>query len=1354
MPDFLSQFDLRPLPSENLQGLKPRGYILGQGVQALEVLITEASCRPTTDQVRKAWQTRWGRRPVPVVLVILYDGKAGICASISEKPAVYLDLEVDLIERLCSTALTEPDRHSAARFLKTAIAEIDPLAGSKIPGLRNEGLFALHELDYGVRQERKSEWQAISQKYSDFLNLRGEELIRSLGFEITQMPGATHVLVAKNTKVALAVFLDRSEGIETPSARFGSKTPISYALYKAEQENLKFVIVSSGPVIRLYPTQDRIGVGRRGIIETYVELTLSLLRKEDAGFLGLFFSADALSKDGSFYQVLQESEDFAADLGKRLRDKIYEDVIPNLALAVLKARGIRKPNREKLNDTYEMALILLFRFLFIAYAEDKGLLPYHNEIYKKSSLKQIAKNLREIKEGNRQFDSGSSLWDSIRHLFAAVDRGNTEWGVPDYNGGMFSTDPDDYPLGAEIEKIKFTNTELGPILCNLLLEQEDYGLAPIDFRSLGVREFGTIYEGLLESELSIAETDLVVDSKGNYSPAKGATKPRVKEGDAYLHNKSGVRKSSGSFYTKPFAVEHLLQRSLEPALDSHLARLDAMTERQAGEAFFDFRVADIAMGSGHFLVAAIDKIEKRMVGYLIKRQLADVVNELSALRHAAKKNLAKYGETIELDDPQLEDTRLLRRQIARRCIYGVDINNLAVELARLSVWIHTFVPGLPLSFLDHNLVQGNSLVGIGTIEEAEEIIGQELFSVTAIDLLGEAELLFREFGSISDADATQVKNARETIKKATNALEPTRIFFDILTASRLNGELLNDVRDRAGEHGLDDISKLRNSKLHTKAKEAIKFLPPFHFPIAFPEVFLRERSGFDVIIGNPPWEEVLPEEHHFWFRYEPGIRSLSEGEKIKVVKKLHKERQDLVIQFESAFKEAMVLHQYLSSEGTYPGMEIGDSDIYKAFCWRFWRLVNKTDGSIGVVLPRSVFAGLGMHYFRMEVFSHAEVTDLTLLLNNKSWVFDEVHPQYTIVLSNFLCGKQGHTNSQLRLIGSFSSLRAFEIGMGKLPVIFPTQDVLGWTDSAAIPLLPGEESAEVFAQLRKAPRLDINQYDRWRARPLAELHATHDKPLMKFTDKPPDGYWPVFKGESFDIWAPDTGEYYAWANPEKITEHLQKKRSRAAKSSNSPFFEFSSNGKLNARLNDKNTLPCMTPRIAFRDITNRTNRRTVIVSLVPSTVLLVNTAPYLLWPRGDEKDQAYLLGVLSSIPLDWYARRFVELHVNFHILNPFPIPRPSRDNPLWQRVVELSGRLASPDKRFAAWAKKVGVPYGRIEGNEKEDMIAELDAVVSLLYGLSEKQVAHIFESFHEGWDYETRLRMVLKHYGEWKKRS
>jgi len=246
----------------------------------------------------------------------------------------------------------------------------------------------------------------------------------------------------------------------------------------------------------------------------------------------------------------------------------------------------------------------------------------------------------------------------------------------------------------------------------------------------------------------------------------------------------------------------------------------------------------------------------------------------------------------------------------------------------------------------------------------------------------------------------------------------------------------------------------------------------------------------------------------------------------------------------------------------------------------------------------------------------------------------------------------------------------------------------------------------------------------------------------------PDGFWPVYKGASLNLWTPDTGIYYAWADPEPVLEFLQNKRHRGGKNRRSVHSEF----PLEHR-SDPITLPCHSPRIAFRDVARATDPRTVLTSLIPPNVFLTGNTPYFLWPHGDEKDIAFLLGILASSPLDWYARCFVETHVTLFLMNSFPIPRPSRENPLWKRVVDLAGRLACPDDRFAEWAEKVGVKCGPLDEAEKEDRIHELDAVAAHLYGLSEAQLIHIFETFHEGWDYESRLQSVLRHFKTWREK-
>ena len=421
-----------------------------------------------------------------------------------------------------------------------------------------------------------------------------------------------------------------------------------------------------------------------------------------------------------------------------------------------------------------------------------------------------------------------------------------------------------------------------------------------------------------------------------------------------------------------------------------------------------------------------------------------------------------------------------------------------------------------------------------------------LFSHTADALIGSAEAAVKKLGQLSDADAEQIKEARKAFEQQRKAVADTERMFDILTASRLPEAEISLLPE-----DFEVDNELFVQGTHRRAMEALGELRPFHFPIAFPEVFLRDRAGFDVILGNPPWEEATLEEDDFWSRYLPGLQALPQHEQEAVKKRYRRNRPDLVEQFQREVAEADALRNALTN-GPFPGMGTGDPDVYKAFCWRFWNLVCCDGGRMGVVLPRSAHCAKGSSEFRLAVFDKASVA-ITFLVNNGRWVFPEVHPQYTIGSDvhherrSVRCtvgadGGRDTRTASISLLGPFPSLERFLAGVKKPPVTFPASDVLGWTDTAALPLLPAEDSAIVFAQIRKAPRLDFKAEDQWRARAYRELDATNDKKLMKLVEEQPEGYWPVFKGESFDIWEPDRGVYYAWADPEKMIKHLQKKR--------------------------------------------------------------------------------------------------------------------------------------------------------------------------------------------------------------------
>ncbi len=253
---------------------------------------------------------------------------------------------------------------------------------------------------------------------------------------------------------------------------------------------------------------------------------------------------------------------------------------------------------------------------------------------------------------------------------------------------------------------------------------------------------------------------------------------------------------------------------------------------------------------------------------------------------------------------------------------------------------------------------------------------------------------------------------------------------------------------------------------------------------------------------------------------------------------------------------------------------------------------------------------------------------------------------------------------------------------------------------------------------------------------------------MHTSDEIPPDYWPVYKGKSFDIWDPGTNDAQrinGWAKPKPVQQWLQQRRENAYGNRNSAHSEFT-----REHIFDPCTLPPLHNRLAFRGVASSTNRRTIICALIPRNVFLVNSAPYLLFPRGDELDQTYLLGMLCSLCVDWCARRVVGSSINHFILNALPIPRPGNDDVLRQRVIALAGRLACPDDRFADWAKAIGTCCGELKPKEKQKLICELDAIVAHLFGLSHDQLEHIFRTFHKNWAHEQRMADTLAHYACW----
>jgi hypothetical protein len=1310
---FLPEYNARPWNQiEASQTITPQGvYTATPGVK-VEIAYATAPAKPGAADARALWEKRWGKRATGVLLVIAYPGGNGTVAAtvvgLRDTPTVVTGLRLDQVERLVDQTLDALSTTAAETLLAPLFEE---RAEDEVPGFANTGLFATHELLKNV--PNRPDWADAGECARSFRGHRGEDLVRVLGWELSHH-GIDVLLMKDGQGEAVAVFLEGTELFDRPTTRFGTVSPVQHAIAAARNARVRWVLAVQGTRVRLYTADPDTGIARKGS-DSYTEIDLATVEDDHLGYVTLLLTPNALREGGIADEILSRSMDHAAALGERLRDRVYVDVVPDLATAV--AERLKATTEAELRDAYHITLVVLFRLLFVAYAEDRGLLPYRtNDAYTHASLKGRARAFADVVKAGTplEFDPvATDVWDNLTHIWAGIYNGHREWGIPAYGGSLF--DPADL-IGVTITNLSLTNAEIGPALVKLLVDTgRDATYGPVDFQTLSVREFGTIYEGLLESSLSIAPSDLTLDKKGTYIPAKEGNTVEVYAGGVYFHNASGQRKATGSYFTKQFAVEHLLETALDPTVDEHLDRvarlLDAGDEAGAHETFWDFRVADISMGSGHFLVGAVDHIASAFTTFLTQRPIPGVMAELERLRTIA---FDKLTESRVEPLPAIDQMMLVRRQVAKRCLYGVDINSVAVDLARLALWIHTFVPGLPMSSLDHGLVHGNSLTGIGTLHEAFNVFEPEgggTRSFLADDLeemLAESAAALRRVGLTAEATAAETKEAERAYADARQHSDPARSIFDAAVAGRLgvinvNGMLETDGIVEAGRR--------------PAVQAAVDEVQALHFPYAFPEVFagrVESERGFHVILGNPPWEEPIEEENKFWAMHFPGLGRLPSAEQTNRIASLRVERPDLKDAYERRRDRASSVRAVLST-GQFPGMGTGDPDLYKAFIWQFWRLL-RPSGRCGVVLPRSVLVTLGSAPWRLEALRYSS-SDLVILYNEKEWAFTDVNPGWPVVLMTLQA--EHRQFAQMTLRGPFRSLDEFTAGRKhstSLPV-----DMLHRSDEMlCIPSVESPAGLELLKALLRAPALGVPRPD-FRVRPTTEIHATNDgKKKAMFTGKPSDH--PVYNHLNIGhfVFNPEDGPFN-YGRFQQIAEELQRRRVATYKRASSPF-----HGMAPSVASDLATHPVNNPRIAFRDVVHRSNPRKVWACVLPARTLVTNTAPYLVFSQGSPLTQAYVLGILGSSTCDWYGHLKINLHLNYFILNAIPVPLFDSDDPKSERLARLAAWLTVRDHidGYGVWSELAD----SVSVASTEEAFAELDALASLIYGVEDEHLELIFD--------------------------
>lgn len=1297
----------------NMDGVDWSGVFIGPdpiGLGGFEVAVAISDHVVSPGEIRQLHKLRLdGRDTNLVVAVVFGDNVTLFGPNSSLLPQIQ---PLSAAERKLQAALNEPDTSQATRRF---LALSDSESSGQMAGVRDRGLFASYHLRENV--SKRADWSEMMDRSEKLLDSRGRQLIEDLGFTIAEQANDAFVLADSSDETrAVALLLDDSEFFDHESPRFHS-SPVAWGLGIAAEKGLPWLIMLRHEQIRLYPAKDGVGVGQKGQTETYLELDLAGIAPAYYGLLSLIFSASALAQDGTAQQLLEESNRYATELGVRLRDRIYTDVVPDLARAVANQmkRAGHELDSKGLQDAYRTTLRILFRILFQAYAEDRGLLPLErNPNFYEKSLTAFAKGFLE---GDASYGDSTGLWDTLQDVWTAIDEGNPEWSVPAYNGGLFGSDPERRPYGALIKSISLPDSVVGPALSKLLVDQSGDGvLGMIDFRSLSVREFGTIYEGLLESSLSLADTDLTLDANGVWLPAQDGDTVEARAGEPYFHNTSGERKATGSYFTPDFIVDHLIERAIDPTLDAHLERISALLKEgkhaEAAKNFFDYRVADIAMGSAHFLVAAVDRIESKLRTFLAtpENAIPGVKNELERLAEAAR--VALGSDLVAIED--IDEAVLLRRQIARRCIYGIDANELAVELARLAIWIHTFVPGLPMSSLDHNLVCANSLTGIGSIDEGLDGLlperkknGTSLFDELLEKSLLEAKSLLERLSDADESDRSQANLASALAEEARRAAGLARVVFDLAVAVR------SAIVASPTAMSEEDLHELHEQP---EVQKFISAIGPAHMPYLFPEVFLRENPGFDALLGNPPFKEMTVEELDFWNIRFKGMKSLKNADQASQLEHLRASYPELATQFQEIQEEMSVIRRVLSS-GPYPGMGVGDPDLYKAFAWRFLGLCRES-GAIGLVLPQSIWTTLGNSIWRKEFFSQTE-SSIVQIINTKGWAFENVNAGYRF---SFIAAKKGDGGSHISIRGIFDSKDAFWAGVQQQVPIISGQEILNSDENAALPSLDGDTEISLWAKLLSFPALSDGRLEHSRSditcAPATEIHVSEDgRKKGIFTGNSND--FPVFNHLNVlqyrfekSVGAFNHAEFDNYVEGEEASAHRLMRRSDSA-------LRLWGTQRLN-RIGH----PIRHPRLVFRDVIHASNPRKVWVALAPANTLLTNKAPYLIFRSESIQPAAYALGVLNSGVVDWFGTLRIGLNLNFFILYSLPVPQFIGSH-RQLRIGELATSLALIEgEDYGEWSE-LGDP---VDGEqERRDAMIEIESLICEEFDLTDEEIATIY---------------------------
>ena len=1070
-------------------------------------------------------------------------------------------------------------------------------------------------------------------------------------------------------------------------------------------------------------------------------------------------------------RVLEKGRYYEQRVAGDLSNLVFDRVFPELARAIAAAA----PDA-LLPDVRDAALTLLYRLLFVLYAEDRGLLPVHDRRYDDYGLRvRVRDDVRQRKDLHDAFSATATrYWSAVDDLATAIDQGDAAIGLPPYNGGLF--DRARTPL---LSAVRLGDQVMADIIDALSFEQAPGGRRYINYRDLSVQQLGSIYERLLEREL-VREGETIV------------VRPNI-----------FARKGSGSYFTPHDLVHLILRETIEPLIQSRVDEFTNASEEVAArgltdrdriatlerldpaERILELRICDPAMGSGHFLVGLVDYLADRVISVMAEAEaLVDgyaspLTRRIDDVRQTILDNAEDRGWTVDAD--RLDDRHLVRRIVLKRCVYGVDRNPMAVELAKVSLWLHTFTAGAPLSFLDHHLRCGNSLFGC-RVRDAFDIankLGSPLFLQEPLNRAARAAMAMRTIEEITDAEIAQADQSAGLFDEILKMTAPLDAFLSLVHAF----EWL-DVRDTDGRTALRQYFQSRfgdpvriaagevevtpDSPVHERFAQILdearrmageeRF---FNWQPAFPSIWadwdaVEPAGGFDAVIGNPPWDRMKLQQVEWfaWRRPEIALAQPADARR-RMITALRTAGDPLADEYEVASDRAESAVRVARACGDYPLLSRGDVNVYSLFVERAFALVNP-EGAVGLLVPSGIASDKTAAGFFKGVATEGRLRALYDFENRKVF-FPDVHASFKFCVfvaglspsrNDANCGFFFQDVSELndddrRFALAASDFRRVNPNTGTAPVFRSRRDAdLTTTIYRRLPVLVDRAGdKEIKAWPVKYERMFDMTNDSHLFRTREELEEREGAwPSGGNRFDSPTGEWlPLYEGkmvQAFDHRAAsiviNPANLHRPAQPEPATGEQH----RDPDWSPNPRYWVPA---------AKCGWPVATWVLGFKEVTAATNARTFIAALLPA-VGFGNKVP-ILKPETAERREWLLAANLNATILDFVTRQKVHGQtLNLYIVEQLPVvPRDRYDDLRFgprtagEIVREAVLELTYTAHDMAPLAANLGHvddagevrPPFRWDPERRLRLRAKLDAVFFHLYGVTDRDdVRHVWSTF------------------------